>query len=205
MEKTLKPKEGVREKKRREMYRRITETGLKLFAEHGYEATTLDAIAEASGIARRTFFHYFRAKEEIILAWQKALPDELYAEILSQGVKASPLATVQAAMMAQTVNLRADVAALISRIVQSTEQLQAGNQAKFIGMERAAFSALRELWPDPKRADGLRLAAMIGVGTLRLAIDAWIEEGCEKPLEVYQQAYFACLQKEVMEGERLDN
>ncbi|MEI7348728.1 helix-turn-helix domain-containing protein [Pectobacterium parmentieri] len=63
MEHELKRKDGVREKKRRDMHRRITEIGLKLFAENGYEATTLDAIAEASGIARRTFFHYFRSKE----------------------------------------------------------------------------------------------------------------------------------------------
>jgi hypothetical protein len=39
-----KDKEGVRERKRREMYRRITEVGLKLFSERGYEGTTLDAI-----------------------------------------------------------------------------------------------------------------------------------------------------------------
>ncbi|WP_407339975.1 helix-turn-helix domain-containing protein [Dickeya ananatis] len=90
MEPELKHRDGVREKKRREMYRRITDVGLRLFAEHGYEATTLDAIAEASGIARRTFFHYFRSKEEIILAWQKALPDELYAEIVKRGVEAIP-------------------------------------------------------------------------------------------------------------------
>ena len=46
----------------------IAKTGLKLFIENGYEATTLDAIAAASGISRRTFFYYLKSKEEVLLA-----------------------------------------------------------------------------------------------------------------------------------------
>ena len=52
------PKEkGLRERKRRETLHRIAEQGLKLFLSNGYEATTLDAIAKAAGISRRTFFY----------------------------------------------------------------------------------------------------------------------------------------------------
>ena len=65
-----KKKEGLRERKRLETLRRIAETGLKLFIAHGYEGTTLEAIAEAAGISRRTFFYYFKSKEEVLLAWQ---------------------------------------------------------------------------------------------------------------------------------------
>ena len=54
----------------RKTLERIAETGLKLFSRNGYEATTLDAIAEAAGISRRTFFYYFKSKEEILLDWQ---------------------------------------------------------------------------------------------------------------------------------------
>ncbi|PKX81921.1 TetR family transcriptional regulator [Pectobacterium peruviense] len=197
MEHELKRKDGVREKKRRDMHRRITEIGLKLFAENGYEATTLDAIAEASGIARRTFFHYFRSKEEIILAWQNALPCELHAEILKQRGAASPITTTQAALVALAVNMRPDVAVLIGRIVQSTEQLQSGNQAKFLRMEQAAYEGLCELWPDVERRFGLRLAAMICVGAMRLSIDAWVAEGCQRLLVEHLEANFGCLKTEL--------
>ncbi|MDG0798900.1 TetR/AcrR family transcriptional regulator [Pectobacterium punjabense] len=197
MEHELKRKDGVREKKRRDMHRRITEIGLKLFAENGYEATTLDAIAEASGIARRTFFHYFRSKEEIILAWQNALPGELHAEILKLGGGASPITTTQAALVALAVNMRPDIAVLIGRIVQSTEQLQSGNQAKFLRMEQAAYEGLCEIWPDAEKRFGLRLAAMIGVGTMRLSIDAWVAEGCQRPLVKHLEENFGCLKTEL--------
>ena len=38
-----------------------------LFAENGYEATTVDQIAEAAGMSRRTFFRYFAGKDELVL------------------------------------------------------------------------------------------------------------------------------------------
>ncbi|MBO0841634.1 MAG: TetR family transcriptional regulator [Nocardioides sp.] len=39
----------------------------QLFARHGFEGTTIDQIAEASGMSRRTFFRYFTGKDELIV------------------------------------------------------------------------------------------------------------------------------------------
>lgn len=194
-----KPKkhEGVREIKRRETHRRITETALKLFVENGYEVTTLDAIAEASEIARRTFFHYFNSKEEIILGWQSALPEALHAEMLKQDRRAPALAITQAALAALAANMQPDVAAMISRIVQSNEQLRVRNQAKFLQMELAAYNGLRELLPDAKNWGGLRLAAMVGIGVMRLSIDCWILDEGQRPLSGYLEENFNCLKIEL--------
>ena len=38
-----------------------------LFARQGFEATTVDQIAEAAGMSRRTFFRYFAGKDELVL------------------------------------------------------------------------------------------------------------------------------------------
>lgn len=200
MKSEQKCKEGVRERKRREMYRRITDAGLKLFAEQGYEETTLEAIAEASGIARRTFFHYFSAKEEIILAWQKAVPGKLHAEIHRLGVNVSPAATVQMALTGLAAHMQPDIAVLIGKIVQSTQQLQLGNQAKFLRMEHAAYDALCGLWPDPARRVELRLAAMAGVGAMRLSIEDWVADGCSKPLTDHLMTNIGCLNTEINGG-----
>ncbi|MCE0539618.1 TetR family transcriptional regulator [Kineosporia rhizophila] len=46
--------------------RRIAAAAFELFAAQGYDGTTVDAIAERAGIARRTFFRYFRSKDDVI-------------------------------------------------------------------------------------------------------------------------------------------
>ena len=81
MEGASEPTPGLRERKRRETSERIIEKGLKLFVKNGYEATTLDAIAEAAGISRRTFFYYFKSKEELSIAVMELVMDRLGARI----------------------------------------------------------------------------------------------------------------------------
>jgi AcrR family transcriptional regulator len=45
----------------------IGDHALRLFSERGYEATTVDDIAKAAGIGRRTFFRYFDSKDDVVL------------------------------------------------------------------------------------------------------------------------------------------
>jgi AcrR family transcriptional regulator len=45
---------------------RIAASARELFAAQGYEQTTVEAIAERAGVARRTFFRHFRSKDDAI-------------------------------------------------------------------------------------------------------------------------------------------
>lgn len=197
MKKDQSEQEGLRERKRRETLQRIAETGLRLFIANGYEATTLDAIAEASGISRRTFFYYFNSKEEILLAWQSGLPDVVRAAVQSESTVQSPLDTVRNALLKLTAHYNSDQAIAVDRVLRSTEQLRASNQAKYLQLEQAAFEALCDLWPQPKRRKALRVVAMVAVGALRLAIDTWADEGGKKPLAKYLEEAFASLKVEL--------
>ncbi len=43
----------------------IEQAAFRLFAERGFEATTLDAIADEAGVGRRTLFRYYPSKNDI--------------------------------------------------------------------------------------------------------------------------------------------
>jgi TetR/AcrR family transcriptional regulator, regulator of mycofactocin system len=44
----------------------VSRTALEMFAEHGFEETTVDDIAEALGVSRRTLFRYFASKNDMV-------------------------------------------------------------------------------------------------------------------------------------------
>lgn len=50
------------------MYAIARHLDVRLFAENGFAETTLDQIAAAAGVARATFYNYFKSKEDVALA-----------------------------------------------------------------------------------------------------------------------------------------
>lgn len=186
------PVPGWRERKRRETHRRVWESAIALFAENGYEATTLDAIAEASGISKRTFFHYFKSKEEILVGWQVGLPDLFRAAVIAEPLGETPLDVLRNVMAKMPTPFDADQAVLINRIIRSHDQLQAGNLAKLLRMEQAAYEGLCERWPQPERRGAHRIVAIMAIAALRLAIDNFTEGDGKTPLvDLVREAFTA--------------
>jgi AcrR family transcriptional regulator len=58
---------GLRERKKIETLHRLQEEALRLFDEQGYDATTIEQIAEAAGVSPSTFYRYFPTKEDVVV------------------------------------------------------------------------------------------------------------------------------------------
>jgi len=194
------PTPGLRERKRRETSQRIAEIGLRMFLENGYEATTLDAIAAAANISRRTFFHYFETKEAILRAWESGLEDAFREAFVRQRPDAAPLEALRGALASVIARLQSDEAIAIDRLMRSTEALRARKQANYEQQERVVFAAMVERWPAPERRAALRLDAMLGVGAFRLAAEAWSQSAGRLALPDALDDAFRTMRAEIMAG-----
>ena len=62
---------GRRERRRNETREKVFRTALRLFAERGFMATTIDAITAEADIGKGTFFNYFDNKESILMQFRE--------------------------------------------------------------------------------------------------------------------------------------
>jgi AcrR family transcriptional regulator len=65
-----KPEIGRRQRRREETREKIYQAALSLFAESGYNATTIEAITEAADVGKGTFFNYFESKGHVLLRFR---------------------------------------------------------------------------------------------------------------------------------------
>jgi AcrR family transcriptional regulator len=144
-----------------------------LFAERGYDRTTIEDITEAVDVSPRTFFRYFASKEDVLF------PDEDFAAFLvAVGSQPLELSDVDAVRDAYLSLLPLSVEAtertlLFKKAVLSTPALEGRNamlQRQFRDQIAVALGARRGLSaPD----DVAVIAASIAQTVLQLVYDRW--------------------------------
>ncbi|MFD2799782.1 TetR family transcriptional regulator, partial [Prauserella oleivorans] len=92
------PRAGRTVAGRRRLRRALTKAAIDLFLERGYDATTVDDIAVAAGVGRRTFFRYFRSKEDAIFPNHDELLVKLERTLADSDPRRDPVDTVCAAV-----------------------------------------------------------------------------------------------------------
>jgi TetR/AcrR family transcriptional regulator, regulator of mycofactocin system len=166
--------------------RELELVALRLFTEHGFDDTTVERIAAAAGVSRRTFFRYFDSKTDVL--WQ-AFDGEV--ERLSEAFAAVPaglplMAAIRQVVVGANRYRTEDVAELRTRmnLITSVPALHASAAQHYEAWERAVseFAATRLGQP----ADSLFPLA-IGRATLavcRSAYDRWVDRA-DSDLTVY--------------------
>ncbi len=155
---------------------------MALYAEHGFEATTVADIAERAGLTKRTFFRHFADKREVLFDGSKDLEEHFVAAVLAAPEAAAPLDAVAAGLdaTAEWFTGRREYAARRQRIVAETPELQERELIKMASLAGAVTGALRTRGvADPAAG----LAAEAGVAVFRIGFGRWVADGNTAPMD----------------------
>ncbi|MEV6694628.1 TetR family transcriptional regulator [Micromonospora sp. NPDC051196] len=97
---------GLRERKKAKTRAAIQEHALRLFAAQGYEATTIEQIADAAEVSPSTVFRYFASKEDLVVSDEY---DPLFPQAFrAQDPSLSPIEALRQAIRATLSDLTPD-------------------------------------------------------------------------------------------------
>lgn len=188
--------EGLREWKRKQTFQRITEVSMGYFLEKGFDATTIDEIAEAAGISRRTFFYYFKSKDEILLAQLEGYADAIKAAALESDPAQRPLDAGRDALRKVIDGFNESAMRATAELMRNSGVLSTRRYASYIRFEQVLYECFCQIWPDEARQNSLRLAAMATIGALRIATERW-QQTKDAPLSRHLEDAFTELKAEL--------
>lgn len=190
----LTPPAGLRQRKRAETHARIQSEAMRLFIANGFDATTLDEIAGAADVSRRSLFHYFASKEEIVFAAKAHFPDIVSDAIGRRPAEEPLLDMVENAMSDLATRYQTPEAKALARLIHDTPALSAGDQAKYETMERALAKALADRKGLAETDMACHVTAATAIGIMKLATEAWLAGEDDGP-ETFGQSAFAALRR----------
>ncbi len=71
----------------------------ELFLARGFEAVTVEEIAQAAGVSRRTFFRYYQSKEDVMVEHLDRNGERLLAELAARPLDEPPLLAIRNALV----------------------------------------------------------------------------------------------------------
>ncbi|WBO23203.1 TetR/AcrR family transcriptional regulator [Sphingomonas abietis] len=165
---------------------------MRLFLERGFDATTLDDIADAADVSRRSLFHYFASKEEIVFSAKADFPDLIADAVGRRPVEERLLDMVENALLDLAGRHLSEQARDLARLIRDTPALRAGDQAKYEKVEKVLAKALADRKHLPESDIACRVTAAAAIGILKLSTEAWLARDDVHPA-TFGKAAFAAL------------
>jgi AcrR family transcriptional regulator len=162
---------------------RLVLAAVDLFTERGYDATTVNEIAErAGGLTKTTFFRHFSDKREVLFAGQEIHTRLLADAIAAAPDSATPLQAVEAALDAITATFteeRREFGARLLAIIADNRELQERAGYKSAVLSEAMNEALKKRGVPDLTAG---LAAELGIRAFNRAFYQWADSASQQTL-----------------------
>ena len=166
----------------------ITNAALDLFFAQGFDETTIEDIAHAAGVSRRTFFRYFSSKSDVIGQISVAL-----GPFLSSAIAAAPRTYAPLEVVRDAVLRVASAAAEFPRTKQLLKITEVHPQARQAQMARNGeiedhvARALAAHLKAPLNSAPPRLLASLTISLVHLVLRLWLEQESADIAEIAEQ------------------
>jgi AcrR family transcriptional regulator len=159
----------------------IWSAAIDLFAKNGFEETTIDQIAEASKVSRRTFFRYFSSKEDLLV---QAISN--YQSILTEAIREFSQVQAPAEMLKKIVSRVAEYVITepnAQKAMQITRDSASARGAQLARLYEIEILLASEFAPSCRRYSRSeytpRLMAALTLSALNIAFQVWLERSSE--------------------------
>lgn len=171
---------SLRERKKARTREALIRSAFELFRDKGFEATTVDEIAEAAEVSRSTFFRYFATKEAVVFPGQEQRLATFKALLDQPSEGQSPYKSVVRVLMEFAREYMDDREAIIEqdKIVLASPTLLARDTEFDDEWERTIADALMRMhgWgPDLEWRARVEGAAIFGA--IRATLRQWLDAG----------------------------
>ena len=159
---------------------RLHTAALELFAERGFEHTTVAEIAQRAGVTERTYFRHFSDKREVLFAAGPALQEALVRAVADAPASLSPLDAVAAGLEAIAAELPdREFAQRRQAIIAAHPGLQERDLMKNASRSAALAEALRS---RGLREPAATVTAEVGIAIFKVASERWMDDANDRGL-----------------------
>jgi AcrR family transcriptional regulator len=162
---------------------RLEQAAMELYADRGFESTTVAEIAERAGLTERTFFRHYADKREVLFGGAGELQDALVSAVSEVPDSAAPLDAVAAGLESVGSWLEEqrgrEYASRRQRIINANTELQERELIKFASLSAALAGMLRKRGTGEPAAS---LTAEVGIAAFKVAFERWIHRSNRRNL-----------------------
>ncbi|MGY1636120.1 TetR/AcrR family transcriptional regulator [Geodermatophilus sp. SYSU D00742] len=182
---------GLRERKKSDTRRRLTEAAQELVLAAGLDGVTVEQICSRAGVSLRTFFNYFESKERAVVGEEPPLgTPETRAAFLAGGPTGDLLADLLDLLDPTPVVTEVGRTGLQTAmaLAEREPRLLAAHLARAASKEREIAGLLAERLALPGPDAGCTALAAAAQALVMTACRAWFEADDGTPLSPYLEA-----------------
>jgi AcrR family transcriptional regulator len=190
--------DGLRERKKQHTRDALVDAAFDLFAQKGFDATTVDEIADAVMVSSRTFFRYFQSKDDVAVGAIDEIYTAVFAAFERRPADEPVLTALRAAMVSVLEQAEAGEAFLAPRrlvclaelMITSPSLSAASLELCTKRLDEMSAAVGRRMGVDPRADPRPTLVAAVAMSAVQTATGAWQRnEPATPPSQLVDRAF----------------